>query len=37
MIWEGEPGEVRTLTYQQLHREVQKFANVLKSLGSQKR
>src|SRR5581483_1013630 len=24
-IWEGEPGEVRTLTYQQLHREVQKF------------
>src|SRR6516165_6294256 len=33
LIWEGEPGEIRTLTYQQLHREVQKFANVLKSLG----
>src|SRR5689334_4814060 len=29
IIWEGEPGEVRTLTYQQLHREVCKFANVL--------
>ena len=36
LIWEGEPGEVRTLTYQQLHREVQKFANVLKSLGVEK-
>ncbi len=36
IIWEGEPGEVRTLTYQQLHREVQKFANVLKSLGVKK-
>jgi acetyl-CoA synthetase len=33
IIWESEPGEVRTLTYQQLHGEVQKFANVLKSLG----
>ena len=33
IIWEGEPGEVRTLTYQQLLTEVQKFANVLKSLG----
>lgn len=33
MIWEGEPGETRTLTYQQLHREVCKFANVLKQLG----
>jgi acetyl-CoA synthetase len=30
LIWEGEPGEKRTLTYQQLHREVCKFANVLK-------
>ena len=29
-IWEGEPGEKVTLTYQQLHREVCKFANVLK-------
>ena len=33
IIWEGEPGERRTLTYQQLHREVSKFANVLKKLG----
>jgi acetyl-CoA synthetase len=33
IIWESEPGEVRTLTYQQLHAEVQKFSNVLKSLG----
>jgi acetyl-CoA synthetase len=30
LIWEGEPGEKRILTYQQLHREVCKFANVLK-------
>src|SRR5271170_1358777 len=36
IIWESEPGEVRTLTYQQLHREVQKFANVLKGLGVKK-
>ena len=33
IIWEGEPGEVRTLTYLQLHRQVSKFANVLKKLG----
>jgi acetyl-CoA synthetase len=30
VVWEGEPGEKRTLTYQQLHREVCRFANVLK-------
>ena len=30
IIWEGEPGEKRTLTYQQLHGEVCRFANVLK-------
>ncbi|HZS47777.1 MAG TPA: acetate--CoA ligase [Blastocatellia bacterium] len=36
MIWEGEPGETRTLTYQQMHHEVCKFANVLKHLGVQK-
>jgi len=30
IIWEGEPGEKRTLTYQQLHREVCHFGNVLK-------
>jgi acetyl-CoA synthetase len=33
LVWEGEPGEERTLTYQQLHHEVCKFANVLKHLG----
>jgi acetyl-CoA synthetase len=33
LIWEGEPGEVRTLTYGQLHAEVTKAANVLLSLG----
>jgi len=33
IIWEGEPGEVRTFTYQQLLIEVSKFANVLKALG----
>ena len=33
ILWEGEPGDQRTLTYQQLHREVCKFANVLKELG----
>ena len=32
-IWEGEPGDVRVYTYEMLHREVCKFANVLKSLG----
>jgi acetyl-CoA synthetase len=36
LIWEGEPGEQRTLTYNQLLAEVSKFANVLKSLGIQK-
>jgi len=33
LIWEGENFEQRTLTYQQLHREVSKAANVLKQLG----
>ena len=36
IIWEGEPGEKRTLTYQQLQREVCKFANVLKRNGVKK-
>ena len=36
IVWEGEPGEVETLTYGQLLREVSKFANVLKSLGVEK-
>jgi len=31
--WEGEPGDTRTITYADLHRDVQRFANVLKSLG----
>ena len=30
IIWEGEPGEKRVLTYQQMHRDVCRFANVLK-------
>ncbi len=33
LIWEGEPGEERVLTYQDLYREVNRFANVLKRLG----
>ncbi|MGF1535454.1 MAG: acetate--CoA ligase [Elainellaceae cyanobacterium] len=33
LIWEGEPGDSRTLTYAQLHREVCQFANALKQLG----
>src|SRR5215217_9746647 len=36
LIWEGEPGDERILTYQTLHREVCKFANVLKGLGVEK-
>ena len=35
IVWEGEPGDQRTLTYSELHREVCKFANGLKSLGCQ--
>ena len=31
--WVGEPGDTRTITYSQLHEEVCKFANGLKSLG----
>src|SRR3989338_9713479 len=33
IIWEGEPGDQRTLTYWDLYREVNQFANVLKGLG----
>src|SRR5690554_2281366 len=33
IIWEGEPGDQRTLTYQQLHAEVCRFANGLEKLG----
>jgi acetyl-CoA synthetase len=36
IIWEGEPGDSRTITYAQLHREVCQFANVLKNLGVKK-
>ena len=36
IIWEGETGEIKTITYLQLHQEVSRFANVLKSLGVQK-
>jgi acetyl-CoA synthetase len=36
IIWEGEPGEKRTLTYQQLHRETCIFANILKRNGVKK-
>ena len=36
IIWEGEPGDNRTLTYQNLYQEVNKFANALKSLGVKK-
>ncbi|MEL6224131.1 MAG: acetate--CoA ligase [Cyanobacteria bacterium J06627_8] len=36
IIWEGEPGDSRTLTYDQLHREVCQAANMLKGLGVQK-
>jgi acetyl-CoA synthetase len=33
ILWEGEPGDRRVLTYQDLHREVCQFANVLKAQG----
>lgn len=36
LIWEGEPGEQRVMTYWDLYREVNLFANALKSLGVQK-
>ncbi|MBT3232535.1 MAG: acetate--CoA ligase [Calditrichaeota bacterium] len=36
LIWEGEPGDKRTLTYWDLYREVCRFANALKSLGVKK-
>jgi acetyl-CoA synthetase len=36
IVWEGEPGDRRTLTYYDLHREVCQFANVLRSLGIQR-
>ncbi len=36
IIWEGETGEIKTITYLQLQQEVSRFANVLKSLGVSK-
>jgi acetyl-CoA synthetase len=36
IIWEGEPGELRILTYQQLHLQVCKFANAMLLLGIRK-
>ncbi len=36
IVWEGELGDRRTLTYWDLYRDVNKFANVLRSLGVQK-
>ena len=33
LVWEGEPGDVRRITYRELHAEVSSFANVLKGLG----
>jgi len=36
IIWEGEPGDVRTFSYHALNREVTRFANVLKAMGAKK-
>ena len=36
LIWEGEPGDWKVYTYWDLHREVCRFANALKSLGVEK-
>ncbi len=33
LLWESEPGEVRRLSYGDLHEQVQRFANVLKGVG----
>src|SRR5262249_35866902 len=36
LIWEGEPGDTRTFSYHRLHQEVNKFGNILRSMGVQK-
>jgi acetyl-CoA synthetase len=36
ILWEGEPGDTRVLTFGMLEREVNRFANALKSLGAAK-
>jgi len=33
LLWEGEPGDRRTITYWELYRDVNRFANALKDLG----
>ncbi len=36
IVWEGEPGEIRRITYRELHAQVGRFANGLKKLGARK-
>ena len=36
IVWEGEPGDTRVLTFEDLQKEVNRFANALKSLGVKK-
>jgi len=36
ILWEGEPGDRRAITYNELYQEVNRFASVLKNLGVQK-
>jgi acetyl-CoA synthetase len=36
LLWEGEPGDRRAITYWELHREVNQFANALRGLGVKK-
>jgi acetyl-CoA synthetase len=36
LIWEGEPGDLRTFSYHALNREVSKFSNILRSMGVKK-
>ena len=36
IVWEGEPGDIRTITYNELHVEVCRFANALKARGVKK-
>jgi acetyl-CoA synthetase len=36
ILWEGEPGEIRRLTYRELLADMQRFANALKGLGIKK-
>ncbi|MDQ3388735.1 MAG: acetate--CoA ligase [Gemmatimonadota bacterium] len=36
LLWEGEPGDRRAFTYEQLHREVGKAANALREMGVRK-